>query len=78
MARELDEDPEQLILLCMEALCYSRAKAGLESKDEATRNAWKEDPLMEDYVRNEYDLRHQARIHRTPVDGCKPCDRLRA
>ena len=82
MARELDEDPERLILQCLEFLAYAQAKAGLESKDEGTRKACrKANPVMfERWLRNEYDLKHESLTKREgwvhPPGDCKPCKRL--
>jgi hypothetical protein len=46
VARELDNDPERLAMICPELTQYARAKAAAESGDDAQEKAWEGNPLM--------------------------------
>lgn len=46
VARELDDDPEQLAVICPEISQYVKAKAAFDSNDDAQEKAWEGSELM--------------------------------
>jgi hypothetical protein len=61
-ARDLDEDPERLSLLCLPLLRYAEAKQAEEnSKSEEELKAWKGSKIMEAVLENKFSL-HKERI----------------
>lgn len=61
VARDLDNDAEQLSLLCIEALRYSEAKRAFDSaEDEESLKSWKGSAVMAAVDRNAFDLRKEA------------------
>lgn len=57
VARDLDEDPERLSLLCLSFLRYAEAKGAEErSESESDLAAWKGSQLMERVLENKFAL----------------------
>ncbi len=62
MARDLDEDPEQLALQCIPLFRYAEAKSAFDrSKSDDDLAAWKGSPVMDSVVKNTMTL-HKERI----------------
>lgn len=69
-ARELDDDPEQLALVCIPLLRYAEAKRALDgakTEDDAALKAWKGSPLMEAVKQNTVGL-HKERKRRAAAE----------
>ena len=62
-ARDLDNDPEQLSLVCLTLLNYADAKRAFDQAKDKTRDlaAWKDSNLMPHVERNTFDL-HKERL----------------
>lgn len=57
VARDLDEDPERLSLLCLSVLRYAEAKSAEErSESESDLASWKGSQLMERVLENKFAL----------------------
>lgn len=57
VAREMDDDPENLSIICLQMLRYAEAKRAEEvSKDEKDLEAWKGSWIMEQVLQNKFDL----------------------
>jgi hypothetical protein len=60
VARDLDEDPEQLALLCLPLFRYAEAKSAFDrSKADDDLAAWNGSKVMDDVVRNTLTLRKE-------------------
>ena len=57
VARELDEDPENLNLRCQQMLQYSAAKRAFDSGKEELMKPWSESKLMEQVEINTFAIR---------------------
>jgi len=64
VAQDLDEDPERLSLTCVSLLRYAEAKQHEENaKDADDMKMWKGSKLMEEVLRNKFQL-HRERVAR--------------
>jgi hypothetical protein len=62
VARDLDNDPEQLSIQCLPLLRYSEAKNAFDNaKDEDDLKAWKGSSMMKSVKRNTFDLAKERR-----------------
>ena len=57
VARELDEDPERLLLSCHSLLQYAEAHAAYRRASASELKAWKGSKLMEQVEANDFALR---------------------
>jgi len=61
-AKDLDDDPEYLSLLCLPLLRYAEAyHAERHAESEDALKPWKGNPVMEDVLRNKFEL-HKERV----------------
>ena len=82
VARDLDDDPEQLSLSCLSLLSYAQAKAifddAMKSGDHKTLDAYQESDLMSRVRRNTLDtkiarVQHRKEHPEAGVAGCRLC-----
>ena len=83
VARDLDNDPEQLSLACLPLLNYANRKdifdqAVRRGNDDKTLDAYVDDEIMSRVKRNTMDLHKERYEHRQAhpkggVDGCRLC-----
>jgi hypothetical protein len=46
VARELDDDPEHLAIICLQLTHYARAKVAFDNDGDEASKAWRNDPMM--------------------------------
>lgn len=64
VARDLDDDPEQLSLVCLSLLQYAQAYRAYDTaKGDIEKTAWKDSEIMSQVIQNAFDL-HRERIAR--------------
>jgi len=64
VARDLDEDPEQLSRECFRLLVYQQAKRAFDAADDKKAlEPWRGNPMMEAVTQNTFDL-HKERLAR--------------
>ena len=54
VARDLDNDPDQLSLLCLQALRYSDAFRAYKRGKKAEMDAWKDSSIMRQVTENDF------------------------
>lgn len=70
VARDLDEDPEQLSLECVPLLHYAEAKSVYDrAKDKSELGAWEDSPVMELQIDNYFQLAKEKRERRRRREG---------
>ncbi len=68
VARDLDNDPEQLSLVCLTLLNYADAKRAFERGNEHELASWKDSPMMGHVEKNTFDL-HQERLEQRKAEA---------
>lgn len=67
-ARDLDEDPERLSLLCLPLINYAEAKAAFDgAEDDEALKGWAGSKSMEAVTRNTFEL-HKERVARRKAE----------
>lgn len=77
-ARDLDDDPERLSIICTQMLRYAEAKRAFDSAKKADDlKPWRDSLAMREVERNTFTLHHERSHPGLDVPECKTCERIR-
>ena len=62
VAKDLDDDPEQLSLECLKLLSYAEAKSVYDSGNKSMIDAREDSPVMQEVIKNDFAMAEEKML----------------